>query len=367
MSAKTDFANLDFLRAYAVLAVYFGHALQTFHTDKIIGRLTIYDLAQTGVLLFFVHTSLVLMLSLERQQAASRHKLFTAFYIRRAFRIYPLSIVTVLIMLAAHIPAFPTDRYSWPGPLAVLSNLALIQNVTRSGSYPAVLWSLPYEVQMYAVLPILFILVRRYTSVWFPIFLWAVDVALILLMWRLNVFWGIPKFLEYTPCFLAGIIGYRLWSAPRLKLHFWGWPIVITLCVALRMLAEATSIPQATTLSKWVACLFLGLSVPQFREVSNRWIRALSLIGAKYSYGIYLSHCTVFWIAFVLLREKPFWIQGLVCLTLSAFIPFVMYHSVEKPMIGVGVRVASAVAKRVGRHGTNTALQFAPPPSSSDR
>ena len=72
MSTKSDYANLDVLRAYAVLTVYFGHALQTFQIDKVIGRVSIYDFAQTCVF-FFVHTSLVLMLSLERLQVASSY------------------------------------------------------------------------------------------------------------------------------------------------------------------------------------------------------------------------------------------------------------------------------------------------------
>jgi peptidoglycan/LPS O-acetylase OafA/YrhL len=346
MNGKTDFANLDFLRAYAVLTVYVGHLLQTLQIHKVIGRVTIYDFAQTGVLIFFVHTSLVLMLSLERLKVSSTGRLFKAFYVRRAFRIYPLSIITVLVMLAAHVPDFPTNRYSWPGTASVLSNLALIQNVTRSGSYPAVLWSLPFEVQMYVVLPVLFLFVRRYTSPLIPICLWAFDVALIMVMWRAKVFWGIPKFLEYTPCFLAGIIGYSLWCKPRLKLPFIGWPMAITSCVALRVFTEATSIPHATVLSKWLGCLLLGLAVPQFCEVSHYGIRKLSSIVAKYSFGIYLSHTAVFWIAFILLRDKSLWLQGAVCLTLSVLVPFVMYHGVEKPMIDVGVRIASSAAKK---------------------
>jgi peptidoglycan/LPS O-acetylase OafA/YrhL len=351
VSPKTDSANLDFLRACAVLTVYFGHALQTFHIEKVIGRATIYDFAQTGVLIFFVHTSLVLMLSLKRLQIPSLRRLFTVFYVRRIFRIYPLSIATVLIMLAAHVPAFATRQYSWPGSFAVLSNLTLTQNLTRSRSYPDVLWSLPYEVQMYVVLPVLFVLLLRFSSWWVPIGLWALDVALIVLMWKLTPTdanqWvkGIPLLLQYSPCFLAGIVGYRLWFVARMELPFFGWPIVITSCVALRVLAEATSIPQATTLSKWFACLLLGLAVPQFRELGRGWIRTFAAIVAKYSYGIYLSHSVVFWIAFILLRDKPFWLQSGVCLALSVLFPLAMYHGVEKPMIGVGVSIASATAK----------------------
>jgi len=351
MGTKTDSANLDFLRTYAVLTVYFGHLLQVFHIDHIIGRVTIYDFAQTGVLLFFVHTSLVLMLSLERLRIPSTRRLFAVFYIRRAFRIYPLSIATVLMMLAAHVPAFPDLPYSRPGFFALLANLTLTQNLTRSGSYPTVLWSLPYEVQMYLVLPIFFVILRRLSAWWVPICLWACDVAFIVLIWGLTPTdakeWlkGVPLVLQYTPCFLAGIIGYRLWSVPRMQLPFFGWPIVITSCVALRVLAEATTIPQATMLSRWVACLLLGLAVPQFREVDRGWIRTFGSIVAKYSYGIYLSHCAAFWVAFILLRDKSIWIQSGVCIALSMLFPLAMYHVVEKPMINVGFRIASSTAK----------------------
>jgi peptidoglycan/LPS O-acetylase OafA/YrhL len=365
MSAKTDSANLDFLRAYAVLTVYFGHALQVLHIEKTFGRVTIYDFAQTGVLIFFVHTSLVLMLSLDRLRSTSCSRLFTVFYIRRAFRIYPLSIATVLVMLAARAPAFPDLVYSRPRFLAVLSNLTLTQNLTRSGSYPAVLWSLPYEVQMYIVLPFLFVIVRRFSSSWLPICLWAFDVAFIVVMWIVTPAnaheWlkGIPLVLQYTPCFLAGIIGYRLWSATRRTLPFFGWPTVITSCVALRVLAGMTSIPHAATLSKWLACLILGLTVSRFREVGSGWIRTFAAIIAKYSYGIYLGHSLAFWVAFILLRHTDLWIQGAVCLALSILIPLAMYHGVEKPMITVGLRLAAATGRSVAatatldRSGTN--------------
>jgi peptidoglycan/LPS O-acetylase OafA/YrhL len=268
--SNRESANLDFLRAYAVSTVYFGHLLQTFHIERVVSRVTIYDFAQTGVLIFFVHTSLVLMLSLERLRV-SGWRVFEVFYIRRAFRIYPLSVFTVLLMLAVRAPDFPGHPYSWIGWPALLSNLALTQNLTSSVSFPAVLWSLPYEIQMYAVLPALFVLLNHLRCWWTPICLWVLDVVVLVLMWKLKIR-GIPflsSMLQFTPCFLAGIIGYRLWSLAGLNLSFWGWPIVITSCVGIRVLAEAASIPHATTLSAWFACLFLGLAVSQFRELGG--------------------------------------------------------------------------------------------------
>ena len=74
-----------------------GHIFQlNFHpVDWYCGRL--------GVLIFFVHTSLVLMLSMERGKLRSK-ELYLNFYIRRIFRIYPLSIVAVLMVITFELP-----------------------------------------------------------------------------------------------------------------------------------------------------------------------------------------------------------------------------------------------------------------------
>jgi peptidoglycan/LPS O-acetylase OafA/YrhL len=156
---------------------------------------------------------------------------------------------------------------------------------------------------------------------------------------------GAPLVFQFTPCFFAGVVGYRLWSMRRMQLPFFWWPIMITSCVALRVFAEAKPIPQAILLARWFGCLLLGFAVPQFRELSRGWLRTFASIVAKYSYGIYLSHVAAFWVAFILLGDKSFWVQGGACLALSVLFPLGMYHGVEKPMINVGLRIASSIAK----------------------
>jgi len=90
--ASTDLPNLDFLRAVAVLLVLFGH-LTYFLGLTDWGPLRIIFAGTMGVMIFFVHTCYVLMLSLERQwKDQTAAQLFGSFMVRRVFRIYPLSI-----------------------------------------------------------------------------------------------------------------------------------------------------------------------------------------------------------------------------------------------------------------------------------
>src|SRR5688500_16522490 len=113
--------NLDALRAFAVLLVLADHVLETFAAldggnfhpfDRSLGRL--------GVLLFFVHTCFVLMGSLERGGGAG-WAFAREFYVRRAFRIYPLAIVCVLAVVAAGVPARPWEAFRFPGALDLAS------------------------------------------------------------------------------------------------------------------------------------------------------------------------------------------------------------------------------------------------------
>src|SRR6266850_1776977 len=94
-------ANLDFLRAIAVLLVLAQHLCRRMHVEHI-GWAPTTSLGLFGVLLFFVHTSLVLMYSMERSGLHGA-LLFKDFCIRRIFRIYPLSILAVAAAWALHL------------------------------------------------------------------------------------------------------------------------------------------------------------------------------------------------------------------------------------------------------------------------
>src|SRR2546428_4029591 len=86
---------------------------------------------------------------------------------RRVFRVYPLSISVVLAVFLLGLPVAGPPWAMHPLHLTaqgLLANVLLLQNVTMSGSVVIPLWSLPYEIQMYLVLPAIFLLVRRFPS-----------------------------------------------------------------------------------------------------------------------------------------------------------------------------------------------------------
>ena|SRR5579862_1827427 len=156
-SFRSDSSNLDIIRAVAVLSVFCAHL-----HDVVAGNnqgVLAWHFAQMGVLIFFVHTSMVLMLSLERTQAGGR-ALFGPFYLRRLFRIYPLSIFCVTCaMILNRSPEVSVSVRHWRWP-EYFANLSLTTNLTYTDAMVGGLWTLPLEVQMYVTLPFLFLLGR---------------------------------------------------------------------------------------------------------------------------------------------------------------------------------------------------------------
>jgi peptidoglycan/LPS O-acetylase OafA/YrhL len=155
--------NLDFVRSIAVISVVVEHTLLSLGVLKL-GPFPILYLGVMGVMVFFVHTTLVLMWSLERKPDT------LDFYIRRAFRIYPLALVAIALVMIFHAPVAGTAsqpfHYADPRWRNVAAQATLIPNMlTDKAPIMGVLWSLPYEVEMYVLLPVLFFFLRKNFSI----------------------------------------------------------------------------------------------------------------------------------------------------------------------------------------------------------
>jgi peptidoglycan/LPS O-acetylase OafA/YrhL len=328
--------NLDVLRALAVSFVVISHLLLE-HAVTSVGGFHVQSLGTLGVLIFFVHTCLVLMQSLERHgRTGGRQSLPLTFLITRAFRIYPMSIVVVLVLA---VVALFSPRSSLTLS-TLLSNIFLVQNLTGAPDITPVLWSLPYEVQMYLFLPGLFALTHfagRHAWCWIAA-LWLGAVVLVLLVWKLG--WNY-ELIKFFPCFLPGVLAYSLrrvskdCPAALLFLFVGAGALVFPLSVGMGF--------SATILS-WVFCLALGSIVPRCRDLESLRLRQCGKTLARYSYGIYLVHVPILYLCFHYLEALPRLIAWPLFFAGVSFVSFFAYHTIEKP----GIAYGRALARRIG-------------------
>ena len=295
-------------------------------------------LGTVGVFIFFVHTSLVLMWSLERKP----HTL--DFYIRRVFRIYPLAMLAVTAALVTHAPVMgpPDDffQYHARDAATVVANYFLLQNlIPGEPGVLNVMWSLPLEVDMYLFLPVLFFFVRKTPRLW-PL----------LLMWLFVVRFSMLKFqdpnelsiVSVAPMFLPGVMAYV--GFQRSKPIFPAWTVSLLLAGVILF-----GIYKPTNRKGWYVNLALGLLLPLFRQIRLPCLVRASHEVAKYSYGVYLSHPFALVLGMYVLRGQSLAVQLGVELVTIVLMSVVTYHWLEEPMIQVGRRVAAFAELRSER------------------
>jgi len=289
----------------------------------------------------------VLMFSLERLHAESGESLFMPFMIRRCFRIYPLAILVVILAYSLRIPSdlqFGKFNLLHQSAGNLLANLFLVQNVTQQKANPGILWSLPLELQMYLALPALFLFASWVRSWWGMIAFWFSTVALWfavgLLSGMLPLSEGgirspaeaLLKFTRFVPCFLPGIVAYKLWGRPRVFPTSF-WIIFLAMCCAAFLWISGRQ-PIETG---WLICMAIGLGVSLFREMRDNVLTRATKRIARYSYGMYLFHYFAIWVGFVVCRGTSRVAQASIFAAVLGCLSVGMYHAVEAPLIAVGI------------------------------
>lgn len=346
--------NLDLLRAIAVLCVFLDHLSGNVNlrTPFMIW------LGQAGVQAFFVHTSLVLMASLERDGAPNRNGWLPRFYLRRAFRIYPLAWVVIATVLLLQVPPGSlTTRFEPVSASKALANFALVQNLTGHSSVLAPLWTLPLELQMYAVLPFCFLVARLDSRKWMAALLIAGAAGTVFFIWgnldahRIPGLWRLDV-LAFVPCFLMGVFAY--WSLRRRRgmapvLPTWSWVMIILADIALLSFGWNRG---WNWLIRMGFCGVLGFTIPIVRDAAPSLFTRVAHTIAVYSYGIYLIHLLALRVGFGVLREWPMPVQWLAVFAVLTVTVFLGYHLIEKPGIALGQRLVGERKRAVSLEAT---------------
>ena len=96
-------------------------------------------------------------------------------------------------------------------------------------------------------------------------------------------------------------------------------------------------------LARWIACLIIGLAVPQFKQLPDGVVRNIVKVIAKYSYGIYLMHIFAMHIAFEKMGAYPASFRWSAFVIMMVVFPVGAFHLIENPGLLIGKRIAQWV------------------------
>ncbi|MGH3298042.1 MAG: acyltransferase family protein, partial [Trebonia sp.] len=144
-------AWLDALRGFAALCVVFDHGSTLLLLPV---RSFLYqwlNLGQYGVFVFFLVSGYIVPASLERKGSVR------GFWISRAFRLYPMFLLVLVLSAVAYETGHGTVANAGEHPgAAVLGWLFMMQNLAAGINVPVVTWTLSYEMVFYLLLAGLF-------------------------------------------------------------------------------------------------------------------------------------------------------------------------------------------------------------------
>lgn len=373
---------LDHIRGAAILAVFFHHALTpSFGVDPIIFKGWFHNYTSTyttplflfpfmfgylGVAIFFVVSGFCIHLSHER----SNDKVFSGFFFKRFFRIYPPYLVALLLF--AFI--FPLTRLRFDsnfllGLTQLGSHLIMVHNLDRAtlmginGSF----WSVAVEVQLYALYPLLLCLTRRWgwsRTLWITA---IIEISLRILEGALGLA-HVTSFSMPSLPFLywySWTIGAALAEAylkqhplPFVTTPLFLWPLVTVLAYFFKPLFHFTFLFGALSTACCIAHLLRQLQLPTgiFEKFGRYrfWIEPLRFIGLI-SYSFYLIHQPIVnSVPIILATVLPgHHLPGIIVYIVICFIagPLIVilsygfYRFIEIPSISLGKRLRKSISR----------------------
>jgi peptidoglycan/LPS O-acetylase OafA/YrhL len=329
--------NLDIIRALAVAFVFFAHLILTLNGGQNQqGPVNLNSLGRVGVLIFFVHTALVLMLSMERMRETGG-LLCARFYVRRLFRIYPLSIAVCIAVSLAQIPSDVLGTpFVWNWEIFT-ANIFLAQRILELPNLSAPLWSLPLEVEMYLFLPLIFLFLKGKRRTGRMLGLWLGSIVLS----RFGFHSWTLELLLYIPCFMVGVLVYGYLPSRKPLFPWWG------LVLGVAALGSVFAVVRLTTMGSILFCALIGMLILMAAECEQKSVWLPAHLIARYSYGIYLCHFPLMWVFYRHLADWPTWTQHLGFFAAMIALPILTYHWIEAPMVKLGVFLSGKIGSRV--------------------
>ncbi|ALN65625.1 acyltransferase family protein [Lysobacter antibioticus] len=350
--------QLDALRGLAALYVVIYHVMAMADPDLAVpaALLPFVGMGGTGVALFFVMSAFSLCLTWPRHAASGAA--LRSFYLSRWFRIAPLLLVLLAVMLLKDQLREPA-RY---GVAETVWNVSMLFGLSPDWQPGIVMgsWTIGVEVLFYLLFPLFAIWVRGLLG---QVLLLALAFALSL--WAAGLpapfahLGGVYGALTHWPVFAWGCVLFQLWLSLRDRPQRILRPLGIALLlmgVVGNALLFYRLLPPVPGLNDWYQCaLFYGAMLLGLLLANNRLLvnRATCFLGTI-SYSLYLVHPFVvsrLYGVFARLYEHlppGAAYAGCAAISLALAIPaaWLTYRFVEKPGIRLGHRLFACLSAR---------------------
>jgi peptidoglycan/LPS O-acetylase OafA/YrhL len=357
---------LDGLRGIAILLVLLKHSLFGMPTTSKFwaGFANALQLTWSGVDLFFVLSGFLIGGILLDARESPRY--FKTFYIRRAYRIFPLYGVVTALFLTRHLPFhLLPGRFGDVSPLMIpwWSYVTLTQNIwmAQRGGYGAVAmavtWSLAVEEQFYLTIPLLVRLIRL-KGLLYLLLVVVVGVPFLRLAVRHIGPYGDFACYILMPCradaLCIGVLSAMLvrsepgwkWLLEKRKILYFLTSVLFVGIVFMTYRGYPQfSLPMTTVGYSWLAifyagCLLLGVSSSSRSTVLHN--RTLGGLGT-FAYCTYLLHFPLIQAARRLLelhlpKDRAWLPGGMLGIAVTLLIAILSWKYFEKPLLRRGHR-----------------------------
>lgn len=333
--------NFNIIRFVAAMMVVLGHMchLLGLQVNQFLGQ----EVSTIGVKIFFLISGYLIAQSFLNDSNLIRYA------IKRIFRIMPGLIGVVLFSAIIVGPIFtvlPVKDYFLSGGIGVyLRNIFLypvyaLPGVFETNPYPNAvngsLWSLPVEVLMYIVIPVIFLLFKRMDKVKLAIvFAIVLEVTNILIgQFRPETIWVIYgtdliAALAIIPYFFVGII----FASTKVKQY-----LNLQLAIGLVCVAAMLDLPSA--LAELVVFFVLPYFIFSFSFAERpRFVKCFSK--NDFSYGLYLYGFVIQQCVVNLLwkYQLSLNIYFVICAAITFVFSVMSWFLIEKPAQQIGKRI----------------------------
>lgn len=337
-------AHLDTLRFVAAALVVFQHLFE--HRPGFAGEVLVpLGPGVAGVALFFFISGFVIPFSVGDRIDVGR------FFVRRVFRIYPLFLVAIVMLVIGALTGF-LPQWRWivdAPPKAWLANLLLIQDFVGQKAFLGVTWTLAIELIWYAGFAICLVWCKDRAADALdrivPVSLIVLAAVSLLIDHRIPL--GRPTMIY------AAVIGFQCFRFVTGKI---ATPMLVRSVSQFVVITAATTyiafghfghpdITLAQAMGPWAlgtTIFLLTVLTPSVRQ--QGWLNSglLPWLGAM-SYSMYLLHPIANAIAFTHYPNAGY----AAALILTLLFSWAGYRFVERP----GIRIGKMVANRLPSNG----------------